>query len=159
MVVFLCWFENVTLYVEPKLSIWRKLHKRLAPDQGHFWGTVCCSLAWAGPEHGVAYLSKSLRCNKDIEVVTQSRLLQEDSQTQGKPLLGISPQRLRKVSGGGWSPVCTNTSDAVLTDPEHLCGVRASGETRPVGLVCCGMWKERCLFAFIMVSCIFTTLQ
>lgn len=81
----------------------------------------------------LACLSKSLRCNKGIEVVTRSRLLQEDSQTQGKPLLGISPRRLRKASGGRRSLVCTNTSDAALTDPEHLRGVRASGGNTTCG--------------------------
>lgn len=85
-------------------------------------------------------------------VVTWSRLLQEDNQTQGKPLLWISPQRLRKASGGSQSLVCMNTSDAALTDPEHLRGVHASGETWPVGLVCCGMVKRALALCLVLLN-------
>lgn len=106
-------------------------------DPSTFLKPVHCAL--------LAYLSEPLRCDKDIEVLTHIRLLQEGSQIRGKPLLWLSSQSPRKVSRGRWSLTFVNPSYPAVTDTEHMCGVHASGVTQPVGLVCCGtFWLFSC---------------
>lgn len=91
--------------------------------------------------HCLPICLRPVRCNRDVEVVTGNRSLQEDSRYKRGFIVNQSPEALKSLLG--WAKSCPHGHQLHCSG---RCRVYVWGTcprvTRPMGLVCCGTFWE-----------------